>query len=109
MNDQNKNHNPNSNDKAGKKTGIGLIKSFVLVTVASVVLMVLMLFVIDIFWEGQPGADGDDGAAAAAATLQRLRDRENQELSSYAVSDTVKGVYRIPIEKAMELTVEEAR
>ena len=106
MNDQNKNHNPNSNDKAGKKTGIGLIKRFVLVTVASLVLMVLMLFVIDIFWEGQPGADGDD---AAAATLQKLHDRENQELSSYAVIDTVKGVYRIPIEKAMELTVEEAR
>ena len=40
--------------------------------------------------------------------LLDLRERESEELNSYKLLDKDKGVYRIPIDRAMELVVEEA-
>lgn len=40
--------------------------------------------------------------------LLKLRERENEELNSYKLIDKDKGIYRIPIDEAMRLTVEEA-
>lgn len=39
--------------------------------------------------------------------LMELRERENRELNSYELIDKEKGIYRIPIERAMELIAEE--
>jgi hypothetical protein len=39
--------------------------------------------------------------------LMELRERETQELSGYQLLDEEKGIYRIPIKRAMELMVEE--
>ena len=108
MSEQDKKASRNAGDHAGKKTGFGLVKSFLLVTAASLILMVLLLFVINLFWKSRP-EESADAAASPAAVLQKLRESEDRDLSSYAVIDTLKGTYRIPIEKAMELTVEEAR
>ncbi len=43
-----------------------------------------------------------------SSALRELRARETSELSSYGVIDQEKGVYRIPIERAMKLLAEEA-
>lgn len=40
--------------------------------------------------------------------LRELRARENEELTGYKLLDASKGVYRIPIERAMELMADEA-
>jgi len=39
--------------------------------------------------------------------LMELRERENRELNSYELLDKEKGIYRIPIKRAMELIAEE--
>jgi hypothetical protein len=39
--------------------------------------------------------------------LMKLRSRETEELNSYKLLDKDKGVYRIPVRRAMELIVEE--
>jgi hypothetical protein len=39
--------------------------------------------------------------------LMELRERETEELNSYELIDEEKGIYRIPIKRAMELIVEE--
>jgi hypothetical protein len=41
-------------------------------------------------------------------TLRKLRAKEDEILGSYQLIDSVQGVYRIPIERAMELVVQEA-
>jgi heme/copper-type cytochrome/quinol oxidase subunit 2 len=43
------------------------------------------------------------------AALQELRKREAAELSSYAWIDRDSGVVQLPIERAMELTVQQYR
>lgn len=40
-----------------------------------------------------------------SAELKELRDKETSVLTSYKVIDEAKGVYQIPIERAMELEV----
>ncbi|UCC81148.1 MAG: hypothetical protein JSW64_07265 [Candidatus Zixiibacteriota bacterium] len=40
--------------------------------------------------------------------LIKLREREKEELTGYKLLDEEKGIYRIPIERAMELAVDEA-
>jgi hypothetical protein len=39
--------------------------------------------------------------------LMQLREREDEALNSYKLLDEEKGVYRIPIQRAMELVVKE--
>lgn len=43
-----------------------------------------------------------------SAELQKLRAYEDEILSSYSVIDEEKGIYQVPIDRAMELLVEEA-
>ena len=40
--------------------------------------------------------------------LLNLREHENDVLNNYKLLDKEKGIYRIPIDEAMKLTVEEA-
>jgi hypothetical protein len=40
--------------------------------------------------------------------LLRLRERENEELNNYRLLDKDKGIYAIPIDSAMKLTVQDA-
>jgi len=42
-------------------------------------------------------------------TLKDLRSRENEQLHSYQYIDREKGTVRIPIERAMQVLVEESR
>jgi hypothetical protein len=39
--------------------------------------------------------------------LMELRERENKELNNYELLDKEKGIYRIPVKRAMELIAEE--
>jgi len=41
-------------------------------------------------------------------TLEELRAREDEELNSYKLLDSISGVYSIPIRRAMELVSDEA-
>jgi hypothetical protein len=41
--------------------------------------------------------------------LTELRAKEDQQLSSYGVSDREKGQYRLPVSRAMELVINEAK
>ncbi len=41
--------------------------------------------------------------------LQQLNEREEEALTTYKVLDEEKGIYRIPIERAIDLLAEEAK
>lgn len=46
--------------------------------------------------------------APPSAALLDLRAKEDEILNSYAVVDSTKGIYRIPIDRAMKLLADEA-
>jgi hypothetical protein len=41
--------------------------------------------------------------------LEELQAKENQVLTSYALIDSTRGIYQIPIDRAMEVLVQEQR
>lgn len=52
-----------------------------------------------------PGMEWQDTPAARKATLDELRAKQAQQLSSYAWIDHDKGIVQLPIDRAMELVV----
>ena len=50
----------------------------------------------------------DAQLAPQSAALLDLRAKEDEVLNSYAVVDSTKGIYRIPIDRAMKLLADEA-
>lgn len=57
----------------------------------------------------EPLPDGVRTPAERAALLAETRGAEVKAAGAYAVIDPAKGVYRLPVERAMELVVEEQR
>lgn len=50
---------------------------------------------------------GGNDPAQRAELLREMRERESEQLGSYGWVDEDAGIVRLPIERAMELTVEE--
>ena len=50
---------------------------------------------------------GEAKAAIRMENLQRLRQETEEAIDSYAVIDAAKGIYQVPIDRAIELTAME--
>ena len=57
--------------------------------------------------KGLPQGVGSKPPAEGKAILQELRGKEHTTATTYAWVDREKGVVRIPIERAIELTIQE--
>lgn len=80
-----------------------------LITGAAVVFTVAVIVVLfQFFWVEKEEQFQTAVYAPVSVTLRELRAREEAELSSYALLDDSLGVYRIPIDRAMQLMVDEA-
>jgi hypothetical protein len=75
---------------------------------ASIILVVLVLLSLDYFKVTQEELVYDMVLKPESEKLIELRVKENEELTTYALIDTANNIYRIPIEEAMRLIVEEA-
>ncbi len=51
----------------------------------------------------------EEVSAAEKVTFKELKQKQEPLLHSYGIVDTLKGVYRIPIARAMELTAEKGK
>lgn len=91
-----------------EKRDINVVKVFVYGIAGLVVLTAIVIFSLDYFTAAREQAVYDAVLKPMSAPLRELRAREEEELNSYAVLDINKGVYRIPVERAMELVAEEA-
>ncbi len=97
-------HNPGGYEKRDVN-----MKLVLLWTVASVLFIVISLVLIDSFFVlTTEDVVYQSVLKPQAVTLRELRAREDQTLNSYKVLDPAKGIYQIPIERAMELVADEA-
>jgi hypothetical protein len=83
--------------------GIGLVAVLAGVTVIVVVLLLQAFFA-----TAQRGETTRKALVASPAELARSRAEQRARLSSYRTMDPAKGVVAIPIERAIELVVQEA-
>jgi hypothetical protein len=81
----------------------------ILYGVTSVIMVaVVVVFMFDYFTATKEEMISDMVLEPESVALRELRAREAEELGSYKLLDPVEGVYRLPIERAMELVADEA-
>ena len=73
-----------------------------------VLLIVILVFLIDYFVESKEQMIYETQLRPESADLNSLLAADEEELTSYKVLDIERGVYRIPVDRAMELLVKEA-
>ena len=78
-------------------------------TVGVVILVIMLVWLRDYFFLVRNDVVQDQVLAVSSSKLADLHAREAELLYSYGWVDQEKGIVRIPIERAMELTVQEAR
>jgi hypothetical protein len=91
-----------------EKRDVNLTRIFVYGVLGLVALTVVILFSLDYFTAVREEFVYEAVLKPESVPLRELRASEEEELNSYAVLDIEKGLYRIPIERAMELIAEEA-
>jgi hypothetical protein len=95
-------------DSGYEKQDVNVIK-LLAVTAGAVVFVVVVIIVLLQFFVAESEQQIYRAVLAPeSAALRDLRAREDQALNSYGVIDTTKGVYRIPIDRAMKLEADEA-
>jgi len=103
-----RNQDNNTQNSGYEKSDVKLGRIALWGTVTTVILIVLVMLSLDYFQVIREEMVYDMVLKPESVKLIELRERELEELTSYAVLDTVKGIYRIPIDEAMKIIVREA-
>jgi len=90
-----------------EKRDVNTLKVAAFGITATIVLIVVIVLLINYFTLLREKVVYQEVLRPESVPLRELRARETEELNSYAVIDSTKGVYRIPIERAMELFANE--
>lgn len=99
----------NKNNSAGyekRDVNIFMVIGFTVVFVA--LLIVILIFLVDYFVEAKEEMIFETQLQPESVDLKSLITAEQEELTSYKILDTERGIYRIPIDRAMELLVKES-
>jgi len=82
---------------------IGLI-----LVISTVILVVVLIFTANLFSTMKENAFTEAVLKPESTALRELKAREVDVLGSYGIVDATKGIYRIPIERAMQFVADEA-
>ena len=105
----NQNHTPSEHSESGyEKRDVSLGRVFIASGVVVVLLVVIVVLLYEYFVFEKEKQVFESTLAPESLALRELRAREDEELNSYKVLDSTGGVYRIPIERALELVADEA-
>jgi hypothetical protein len=99
---------PHSEDQGYEKKDINIL---LVAGTAAAVLLILIIVVImlsDFFVAEKEKIIYEQTLGPESGLLLQLRAREDSILTTYKLLDTTKQIYRIPIDRAMELMVLEA-
>ena len=99
----------NENNSAGyEKRDVNIFMVIGLSVFLVAVLVVILVFLMDYFVETKEQMVYEVQLQPESVDLKTLQAADQKELTSYEVLDAEKGVYRIPIDRAMELLIKEA-
>jgi hypothetical protein len=93
----------------GYETRDANVRVFAGVGIAFVLLLIFTLIVLDQIFDVSREKVVEDVVMSPPSTpLQEMRNREDEVLNSYKVIDAQKGIYQIPIRRAMEILANRA-
>lgn len=99
---------PNPPDTGYERRDVSSVRVILYGVLGIVAVVIVVVFIVDYFTAVKNEIISEMVLKPESATLRELRAREAGELTGYGVIDEPQGVYRIPIERAMELMADEA-
>ncbi len=101
-------HPPTPEDAGYEKRDVNVNKIILAGVISVIIIVVLVIVVFDQFTAVKEELVYEKVLKPESVALRELRTRETEELTTYKVLNEKDSVYRIPIERAMELMAEEA-
>ena len=98
----------NKNNAGYEKRDVNIVMVIGLSVFLVSLLIVILVFLIDYFVDAKEQMIYEAQLQPGSVDLKSLLASEQAELNSYKILDADRGVYRIPIDLAMELVVKEA-
>jgi len=108
MNDVNDQKSRATDDPGCEKRDVSVNKIIITGVIAVIVLIFVVIYLVDLFVATKEKIYYEAVLKPESTALRELRAKETDMLNSYGVIDSAAGIYRIPIERAMKLTAEEA-
>jgi hypothetical protein len=99
--------NDNNNSAGYEKRDVNIVMVVGLSVFLVAVLVVILVLLMDYFVETKEQMVYEAQLQPESVDLKTLKAAEDKELNSYEVLDAEKGVYRIPVDRAMELLARE--
>jgi hypothetical protein len=99
---------PETENLGYEKKDINIVRVIGTAIAILIILIVIIIALSDFFMAEKEQIVYEQTLKPQSQLLQELRSKENETLTTYKLLDPVHGVYRIPIERAMELLVQEA-
>lgn len=85
------------------------MKLILLISLTGVLFVVISVIVIDsVFISAKEEIIHETVLSPESSALRELRVREDEVLNSYKLLDSARGIYQIPVERAMDLVANEA-
>ena len=96
------------NDAGYEKRDVNIFMVIGLSVLLVSLLIVILVFLIDYFVDSKEQMIYEAQLQPDSVELKSLLASEQEELTSFKILDAERGIYRIPIDLAMELLVKEA-
>jgi NADH:ubiquinone oxidoreductase subunit 4 (subunit M) len=107
MNERAKQHHTEHADVGYEKRDVNLPLLIIVSVLTLVVIVAALVLLSQYFVTAKEKVVYEMVLQPESSALRELRARETEILNSYKLLDSTKGVYRIPISRAMELMAEE--
>jgi hypothetical protein len=99
---------PPHGDTGYEKTDVNVGRMIAVTAITILLTIVVVIFMNEYFMYEKERFVQEMVLAPQSRPLRELRAREDRELHSYGIIDTANAVYRIPIDRAMQLMADEA-
>jgi hypothetical protein len=96
-----------TNNVRYEKRDVNLFFIFGISALTIIVLVIIVIFLMNYFMGYKEEIVYEKQLKPESVDLKTLKMQEMEVLSTYKILDPEKGVYQIPVERAMELLVEE--
>lgn len=97
-----------ADDTGYEKRDVSAVKLIVLGGLGLIILTVILVFLYEYFTAASGKMVKEMVLKPQSVALRELWAREAEELNSYKLLDEEKGIYQIPVNRAMELMADEA-
>ena len=98
----------NQTNPGYEKSDVSVNKIVLWGVIGVTLLIVFVVFIMDFFVATREQLIYERQLRPESVALRELNARETETLSTYKMIDSTRGIYRIPIERAMQLMADEA-